>query len=140
MSILKVNTIQNASGSFETETREASEGRARAHCSVSLEYDQANGPLAFRGSYNILSAVDFGTGRVRFWFKHAMSDTNYTFMGHCWQDLTSYSDGLQNQDEVGFPMAKFPNNCFLGAGDIDEGANSQDPDGYCMTIWDNSTT
>lgn len=138
MSELRVNSIADANGNYSSTMTEVSEGRAKAHCSVLLEYDQANGPLAFRGSYNVLSAVDFGTGRVQFWFKNAMSDTNYTYLGYTWQNLTSWADGLDNQDEVGIPLGKYQNYCYMGAGDLDTGVNGQDPDGYCMTIFDNS--
>ena len=138
MSELRVNSIADANGNYSSTMTEVSEGRAKAHCCVTLEYDHANGPLAFRGSYNIVSAIDFGTARVRFEFKNAMSDTNYTFIGHTFTNRTSWADGYDNQDEVGIPCAKYQGYCFLGGGDLDSGANGNDPDGYVMTIFDNS--
>lgn len=145
MGILRVNNIQDRSGNHNSSSFEVFEGRCKAYCSVDMRHGtdgtdssqiQTGETLAIRESFNIASAVDTGTGRYEISFVNSMSDTNYVFLANTSQDLLSYSDGLNPNDEFAVPLTRNRNNVRLGAADMDDGANQADPDGFQIMIFD----
>jgi hypothetical protein len=68
MSTLRVNTIQNVAGTGTP----AIDGVAKAWVNFN-----GTGTVAIRGSYNVSSITDNGTGNYTVNFTNAMPDTNY---------------------------------------------------------------
>ena len=72
MSTLRVNTIQNASGGSAISVP----GAAKAWVNFN-----GTGTVAIRGSLNVSSITDNGTGDYRVNFTTAMADANYSTVG-----------------------------------------------------------
>ena len=145
MGILRVNNIQDRSGNHNSSSFEVFEGRCKAYCSVDMRHGtdgtdsgqiQTGETLAMRESYNISTVVDIGTGRYEISFINSMSDTNYVFLANTSNDLLTYSDGLNPNDECAIPLTRNRNNIRLGAADMDDGDNQTDPDGFQIMIFD----
>tara|TARA_R100000278_G_scaffold102227_1_gene78714 strand:+ start:81 stop:470 length:390 start_codon:yes stop_codon:yes gene_type:complete len=76
MSTLKVNTIQDSSGSNASTTEQINQGRAKAWCNFN-----GTGTPAIRDSFNISSLTDNATGDFTLNFSNAFSNTNYCLAG-----------------------------------------------------------
>lgn len=74
MSTLKVNAIQDASGSNESTTTQIEQGRAKAWIRLKM-----NGTAAISNSYNVSSIADTGQGRFTITWATAMADANYAY-------------------------------------------------------------
>lgn len=72
MSTLKVNQLQDTSGSNTSTAVQIAQGRAKAWVSFN-----GVGTVAIRDSFNVSSITDNGTGDYRVNFTDAMSSTNY---------------------------------------------------------------
>ena len=72
MSTLKVNTIQDSSGSNASTTEQINQGRAK----VWIHFDGQD-TVAIRDSFNVSSLTDNGTGDYTITFDTAMANTNY---------------------------------------------------------------
>ena len=72
MSTLKVDTIQDASGSNASTSEQINQGRAKAW----INFD-GTGTIAIRDSFNISSVTDGGTGIYTINFTNAMANSNY---------------------------------------------------------------
>lgn len=72
MSTLKVNTIQDASGNNGTTPALLYNGTAKAWVNFN-----GTGAVAIRGSYNVTSITDNGTGDYTVNFTSALADANY---------------------------------------------------------------
>ena len=72
MSTLKVNTIQDSSGSNASTTEQINQGRAK----VWIHFDGQD-TVAIRDSFNVSSLTDNGTGDYTISFSTAMSNDNY---------------------------------------------------------------
>ena len=72
MSTLKVNTIQDSSGSNASTTEQINQGRAK----VWIHFDGQD-TVAIRDSFNVSSLTDNGTGDYTYSFTSGMSNTNY---------------------------------------------------------------
>ena len=72
MSTLKVNTIQDASGSNASTSEQIAQGRAKVWVNFN-----GTGTVAIRDSFNTSSITDHATGNYSVNFSSAMSDTNY---------------------------------------------------------------
>tara|TARA_Y100001963_G_scaffold158733_1_gene259465 strand:+ start:2240 stop:2632 length:393 start_codon:yes stop_codon:yes gene_type:complete len=75
MSTLKVNTIQDASGSNSSTPAEISNGRAKAWGNLA-----GTGTPALRDSYNCSSITDNGDGDYTINFTTDFSDDDYSFI------------------------------------------------------------
>lgn len=145
MGILRVDNIQDRSGNHNSTALEVFEGRCKAYCAVDMRHGtdgtdssqiQTGETIAMRESYNVSAVVDTGTGRYEISFINSMSDTNYVYLANTSNDLTSYSDGLNPNDEFAIPLTRNRNNVRLGAADMDDGDNQADPDGFSIMIFD----
>ena len=76
MSTLKVNTLQDASGSNPTTTANLSEGRAKAWFNLN-----GTSTPAFRDSFNCASITDNGTGDHTVVITTDFGSVNYTAVG-----------------------------------------------------------
>ena len=86
MSTLKVNNITDTSGgSSNLEVP----GAAKAYVNFN---GGRNGSFGIRGSFNVSSVTDLGTGDFDINFTTAMANTNYAFVGHANFNRTS-TDG-----------------------------------------------
>ena len=72
MSTLKVNTIQDSSGSNASTTEQINQGRAKAW----IHFDGQD-TVAIRDSFNVSTLTDNGTGDYTISFTTAMANTNY---------------------------------------------------------------
>jgi hypothetical protein len=72
MSTLKINTLSNLAGSQSTPVENAINGSAKAWVNFN-----GTGTVAIRGSYNVSSITDLGSGYYRVNFTNAMPDVNY---------------------------------------------------------------
>ena len=72
MSTLKVNTIQDSSGSNASTTEQINQGRAKAWVNFN-----GTGTVAIRDNFNVSSITDSGTGVYTANFSSAMSNANY---------------------------------------------------------------
>jgi hypothetical protein len=80
MSTLRVNTIQDSTGSSSP----AINGLAKAWVNFN-----GTGTVAIRASLNVSSITDNGTGIYQVNFTNAFSDTNYSFHGAARNDLNN---------------------------------------------------
>jgi len=95
MSTLKVNTIQDASGSNASTTSEIRNGICRAW----ITYDGYNNNI--RASYNIASVTDNGSGDYTIFI-----DTDFTDSNYCWTAASSTATGTEQEVRtVGFSTA-----------------------------------
>ena len=76
MSTLKVNTIQDSSGSNSSTPAQIEQGRAKAWVNFN-----GTGTLAIRDSYNVSSVDDDSTGHFTINFSTAMTNVNYVVSG-----------------------------------------------------------
>ena len=72
MSTLKVNTIQDASGSNASTSEQIAQGRAKAWVNFN-----ATGTAAIRDSFNVSSITDLDVGRFTVAFSSNMPNSNY---------------------------------------------------------------
>jgi len=84
MSTLKVNTIQDASGSNGSTASEIRSGILRAW----INFDGYGASI--RASYNIASVTDNGTGDYTF-----NIDTDFTDVNYCWTGTTTTATGTE---------------------------------------------
>ena len=76
MSTIKVNNLQNASGSSNSTPEEIQQGRAKAWVNF-----QGTGTVTIRDDYNVSSITDHATGQYTVNFSNAMPNANYAFTG-----------------------------------------------------------
>ena len=77
MSTLKVNTIQNTSGSHGSTPEEIAKGRAKAYVNCTGGSGVSTGSnLTINNSFNVSSVTDKGTGKYRINFSNAMPNFN----------------------------------------------------------------
>ena len=76
MSTLKVATIQDTSGNNSSTPAGIASGTAKAWVNFN-----GSGTVAIRGSFNVASITDNGTGDYTVNFTTAMADTNYATVG-----------------------------------------------------------
>ena len=74
MSTLKVNTIQDASGSNSSTAEQIAQGRAK----VWINFDMNAGSIT--DSFNVSSITDDGTGLFTVTYSYAFSNTNYCIL------------------------------------------------------------
>ena len=74
MSTLKVNTIQDASGSNSSTAEQIAQGRAK----VWINFDMNAGSIT--DSFNVSSITDDGTGLFTVTYSSAFSNTNYCIL------------------------------------------------------------
>ena len=74
MSTLKVDTLQDSSGSNASTTAQIEQGRAKVWANL-----DGIGTIALRDSFNISSVTDTATGKYTFNFATNMANTNYSF-------------------------------------------------------------
>ena len=72
MSTLKVNALQDASGSNESTIEEIEKGRAKKYC-----YYDGSGTYSILNSFGVSSLSDLGQGTARVTWSTAFSDANY---------------------------------------------------------------
>tara|TARA_R100000388_G_scaffold59726_1_gene43966 strand:- start:60 stop:434 length:375 start_codon:yes stop_codon:yes gene_type:complete len=99
MSTLKVNTIQDTSGSNSSTAAEISQGRAKAWANVNGE-----GTTSIRESYNFSSVTDNGTGKYTLSFTNSMTDANYSVVM-----------GVGDINDTNRTMASFSNTVAAGS-------------------------
>ena len=80
MSILKVNTLQDATGGNASTAEQIAQGRAKAWVIFNgtfgtSPFTEANGGI--RNSFNVSSVTDNGTGDYTVTFTNSFSSTNY---------------------------------------------------------------
>ena len=76
MSTLKVSTIQDTAGNNSSTPAGIASGTAKAWVNFN-----GTGTVAIRGSFNVASITDNGTGDYTVNFTTAMADTNYATVG-----------------------------------------------------------
>ena len=76
MSTIKVNNLQDASGSSNSTPEEIQQGRAKAWVNF-----QGTGTVTIRDDYNVSSVTDHATGQYTVNFTNAMPNVNYAFTG-----------------------------------------------------------
>ena len=87
MSTLKVNTIQDASGSNASTSEQIAQGRAKAWVNFN-----ADGTASARDSYNVSSMTDHGQGQQTVNFTTACANTNYCVVG----GTSTYASGTND--------------------------------------------
>tara|TARA_B100002019_G_C21178427_1_gene552341 strand:- start:214 stop:582 length:369 start_codon:yes stop_codon:yes gene_type:complete len=106
MSTLKVNTIQNTSGGSSSTPEEIASGRAKAWINFNGE-----GSISIRGSFNVSSISDNGTGDTTVNFQNSLGDLNYAAAGICGENTNDPNRyvGMQNYSATHFRVAtNFP--------------------------------
>ena len=94
MSTLKVNTIQNTSGGSGSTPEQLSKGRCKAWADLSGD----SNPPSLRGSFNVSSVTDNGTGDHTFNFSTPMVNTAYA--------VSCLAGGSPSADDCGFAIAQ----------------------------------
>jgi len=77
MSTIKVNNLQNASGSSNSTPEEIQQGRAKAWVNFNGE-----GTVSIRDDFNVNTITDNGTGDYTVNFSNELANTNYCFAGY----------------------------------------------------------
>ena len=73
MSTLKVNTIQNTSGSSSSTPEQLEQGRAKMWANI-----KTTGTNEIRDSFNVTTVTDIAVGYYEVNFDRSMADANYT--------------------------------------------------------------
>tara|TARA_R100000329_G_scaffold141344_1_gene124129 strand:+ start:1254 stop:1640 length:387 start_codon:yes stop_codon:yes gene_type:complete len=87
MSTLKVNTIQDTSGSNSSTPSQLNNGTAKAWCNF-----DGSGTVNIRNSYNISSLTDNGTGNYTLAYTTSMADANDAAVGWGMRNFNSDSN------------------------------------------------
>lgn len=120
MSTLKVNNIQDASGSNSSTAEQLQQGRAKAW----VNFDGTFGTSPFtvvnggiRSSFNVSSVTDVAQGRYTINFSPALADANYTFSGNFSNDNSTaitntvvQGDGTYSTTELDIRVVNSSNN------------------------------
>ena len=123
MSTLRVNTIQNVTGSGTP----AINGLAQAWVNFN-----GTGTVAIRAAYNVSSITDNGTGDYTLNITTSLSDANYNFVATCYSLTTSPTRGfVSNQSTANYT----PTASALRIGCIPVGGGSQDYDVVNVAIF-----
>ena len=101
MSTLKVNTIQDASGSNGSTPAQIANGRIKSWVSYNQATDTVN------DSYNVSSVTDNATGKFTVNFTTSFANANYGFAGSCNRAGTT-------AEAVGMTMANSPDTYATG--------------------------
>ena len=100
MSTLKVNNLQTTSGA----------GLYPAKAWVNFT---AYSSFTVRGSANVSSVSDNGTGNFRVNYSTSLSSSTYTALGAGGNDATSYADGNDNTDHVTIIGLISTSSCYI---------------------------
>ena len=88
---LRVNTLKDASGNNSIATSVVSNGSSKAWFQLNCTGTPAN-----RGSFNVSSVTDNGTGNMTENFTANMNDQNYATVGMAGGDSGSWADSLDH--------------------------------------------
>ena len=116
MSTLKVNNIQDASGSNPSTAAQLNKGRAKAW--VNFDGTSSGTDKTIRASYNVDSVTDVAEGRYTIKFTSgALADANYTFSGNFCNDNSTATtntvvqgDGTYSTTELDIRVVNSSNN------------------------------
>ena len=78
MSTIRVNTLQDVSGSNQSLVSDLSQGRTKAWVNFN-----GTGTIAIRDSYNVSSLTDHASGEHSINFAVALPSANYSVVGAC---------------------------------------------------------
>jgi|TARA_Y100000052_G_C2945949_1_gene83827 hypothetical protein len=92
MSTLKVDNIENRTGSSSSTTPDLISGRITASACV-----DATGTVGFRKSFNFSSVVDHGVGNFELNFTTACSHINYSYSGNSMKGDTNNDGNMHLQ-------------------------------------------
>jgi len=115
MSTLKVNTLE-----------EATVGGATFYTAKAWVNFTAYSSFSVRGSGNVSSVSDNGTGNFRVNYTNNLANSTYTALASAGNDATSYADGNQDIDHLGMVGALSTSSVYVFAVDADDGA-TDDP-------------
>ena len=118
MSTLKVDTIQDTSGSNQSTASEIRSGRAK----IWVEFSGQGGATII-GSFGVSSVARRSNGNYTVNFSSNFVDTNYVVLATSGANVDSYANGLDGIDNVAIVLNKFVDKVFVGAGDLDDGLN-----------------
>lgn len=122
MSTIKVNTIEEATAGGATFFTAKSWVNFTAYSSFSL-----------RGSGNVSSVTDNGTGNFQVNFSNSLSTSTYAGIATAGTDATSFADGNDNIDHVAIMGQMNTSNLYVACGDIDNAA-VDDPQYMGVTV------
>jgi hypothetical protein len=91
MSTIRTNTLSNVAGTQSTAIENAINGSAKAWVNFN-----GQGTVAIRGSYNVSSITDIGTGTYQVNLTTAMPDANFSCTATCFHQGGVTADGLAN--------------------------------------------
>lgn len=83
----KITTLADSAGSNTSTPAEIASGRAKAWVNFN-----GTGTVAIRGSYNVSSITDNGTGDYTVNFTTAMPDANYSATSTCMRNFSGVAD------------------------------------------------
>ena len=115
MSILKVGTIQDESGSNPSTPEQIVKGRAKAWVNFDGTDEIGGNLLQIKDSFNVSSVTDNGSGDYFVTFTNAMFDRNYAV-------VLAQNHQSSNTRQVGL------------AGNVDHTDNDYTPTGFRVTI------
>lgn len=115
MSTLKVDNLQTASGSSNSNPEEIFQGRAKAWVNFN-----GTGTVAIRGDYNVSSITDHGTGEYTMNFSTAFANTNYA---ECLATSGDINDGCVLRSYTGSnPISKTTSGIRIQARQLNNGS------------------
>jgi len=94
MSTLKVNQLQDTSGSNTSTAAQIASGRAKAW----VRFDQTNDSI--QASFNVSSITDVATGKTDINFSTAFADANYAFGALCGNNNNALALDTNTQDPL----------------------------------------
>ena len=115
MSTLKVNTLQDTSGSNSSTAEQIAQGRCKAWVNMNAEPAES-----IRDSFNVSSFTDNGTGDFVINFATALSRANYLVLNSASRGQDAGTDvcnwgGVHTQTVNGFGMGVFQTNSGFSA-------------------------
>jgi len=113
MSTLKVATIQDTSGNNSSTPAGIASGTAKAWVNFN-----GTGTVAIRGSFNVSSITDIGTGSYTINYTNAFANTNYSVVGTAdgTHNGSIVSIGHADSDNAGIQTANTRMECRGGHG------------------------
>lgn len=130
MSTLRVDRLENTSSIYPSTPHGMKAGVARAWGHIN-----GRGSVSFRGSHNMTSVTDLGTGRYQFDFNFTITN-GYSVVASSQHNTTGRpnSDDFDDMAMIGNRSAE---RCYIHGADLDQGLN-RDPEAISVAIFSNS--
>ena len=130
MSTLKTNTLSNVAGTASTAIENAINGSAKAWVNFN-----GTGTVSIRGSYNVSSITDNGTGDYTINFTTALPDGNYSLIGVGSNPSLDYRSTISARVNAGTNPSTFLLTTSARVSAVGLSSTINDPETCCVSIF-----